>query len=95
MKGPEPGVFEKQLRGECGRREMKKGRAVGVEVREQGGRSYIGHNDDDFVCTSSKVGSHESSDPRKNMISRVIRIMMAAGLRTDLSGGRQRLKLRD
>lgn len=59
MKGPEPGVFEKQLGGEYGRREVKKGRAVGVEVREQGAKSYIGHNEDDFVCTTSKVGSHE------------------------------------
>lgn len=25
MKGPEPGVFEQQLRSECGRREVKKG----------------------------------------------------------------------
>lgn len=34
-----------------------------------GTRSYIGHNDDDFVCTSSKVGSHESSDRRKNILT--------------------------
>lgn len=36
----------------------------------------------------------KSSDPRKNMISHLIRMTMAAVLRTDLSGGRQRLKLR-
>lgn len=59
-----PGVFEKQLRGECGRREVKKGKAIGVEVREQGARSYIGQNDDDFVCTSSKMGSHASFEQR-------------------------------
>lgn len=59
-----PGVFEKQLRGEYGRREVKKGRATGVEVREQAARSYIGHNDDDLGCTSSKMGSHESFEQR-------------------------------
>lgn len=59
-----PGVFEKQLRGECGRREVKKGRATRVDVREHGTRSSIGHNNDDFVCTSSKMGSHESFEQR-------------------------------
>lgn len=56
-----PGVFEKQLRGECGRGGVKKGEAVGVQVRKQyqGARSYIGHTNDDFIFTPSKMGSHE------------------------------------
>lgn len=55
-----PCVFEKQLRGDCGRRGVKKGRAIGVEGREQAVPDSIGHNDDNFVFTSSNMGCHES-----------------------------------